>query len=90
MSVIFSRVKVEEPQRMQRVIDWSRREKFKRAVHFSAGYLSVSGLGFLFACLMLGAVEYMLPLAVFMVICAVASVLSKPSSIALNLVNWRD
>lgn len=57
---------------------YSRAYKFKRAVHYVAGYLSVSGLGFLFACLILGAVQYLLPLAGFMVGCAVVSVATNP------------
>jgi len=47
-------------------------------IHYIAGYLSVMGLGFLFACLLLGAVEYLLPLAVFMGGCAVVSVVTNP------------
>ncbi len=39
-----------------------------------AGYLSVMGLGFMFACLILGATQYLIGLAVFMVICAAVSV----------------
>jgi len=50
----------------------------KIIVHYLAGYLSVCGLGFLFACLLLGAVQYLLPLAGFMVACAVVSVVTNP------------
>lgn len=57
----------------------------KGVIHFAASYLSVMGLGFLFACLILGAIEYLLPLAVFMVLCAVVSILSKPRQMSLNL-----
>jgi len=39
-----------------------------------AGYLSVMGLGFMFACLILGATQFLLPLAVFMFVCAAVSV----------------
>jgi lipopolysaccharide export LptBFGC system permease protein LptF len=66
-------------------LGYSRAYRFKRAAHYVAGYLSVMGLGFLFACLILGAVEYLLPLAVFMVLCAVISILSKPRAILENL-----
>lgn len=51
----------------------------KTIMHYVAGYLSVSGLGFMFACLLLGAVQYLLPLAVFMVVCAVVSVATNPN-----------
>ena len=47
-------------------------------IHYIAGYLSVMGLGFLFACLLLGAVEYLLPLAVLMTLFAVVSVVTNP------------
>lgn len=57
----------------------------KKFIHLTAGYLSVMGLGFLFACLILGAVEYLLPLAVFMVICALVSIVTKPREISLKL-----
>jgi len=57
----------------------------KNIVHLGAGYLSVMGLGVLFACLILGAVEYLLPLAVFMVLCAVVSIISKPRASLQNL-----
>jgi hypothetical protein len=67
-----------EPERIQHCLDWSRRVKFWLAVHYLAGYLSVSGLGFLFACLIVGATEYLLPLAIYMVVCAVVSVASNP------------
>lgn len=50
----------------------------KIIVHYVAGYLSVCGLGFLFACLLLGAVQYLLPLAGFMLACAVVSVVTNP------------
>jgi len=60
---------------------YSRAYRFKRAVHYVAGYLSVSGLGFMFACLILGAVQYLLPLAGFMTICAVVSVASTPAKL---------
>ena len=50
----------------------------KVVVHYLAGYLSVCGLGFLFACLLLGAVEYLLPLAVLMTLFAVVSVVTNP------------
>ena len=53
-----------------KTINYSRAFRFKRAAHYVSGYLSICGLGFLFACLILGAVDYLLPLAVFMVICA--------------------
>ena len=59
----------------------------RNLIHLAAGYLSVSGLGFMFACLILGAVHYLLPLAVFMTVCAVVSILSKPRKVALNLDN---
>jgi len=39
-----------------------------------AGYLSVMGLGFMFACLILGATQYLVGLTVFMVICAAVSI----------------
>lgn len=57
---------------------YSRAYRFKRAAHYVAGYLSVSGLGFLFACLLMGATQYLFPLAVFMTICAAVSVASNP------------
>ena len=57
---------------------YSRAYRAKRAAHYIAGYLSVSGLGFLFACLILGAVQYLLPLAVFMAGCAFVSVVTNP------------
>ena len=50
----------------------------KIIIHYIAGYLSVMGLGFLFACLLLGAVEYLLPLAVLMTLFAVVSVVTNP------------
>lgn len=53
-------------------------------IHYIAGYLSVLGLGFLFACLLLGAVEYLLPLAVFMCCCAVVSVVTNPEKNDIN------
>ena len=56
----------------------------KTILHYVAGYLSVSGLGFLFACLILGAVQYLLPLAVFMVVCAVVSVVTNPEKNDIN------
>lgn len=51
----------------------------KSVVHFLAGVLSVAGLGFMFACLIVGATEYLLPLAVVMTVFAVVSVASNPS-----------
>ena len=51
----------------------------KTVIHYLAGYLSVCGLGFLFACLLLGATQYLVELAVFMTVCAVVSVASNPS-----------
>ena len=57
---------------------YSRAYRFKRAVHYIAGYLSVCGLGFLFACLLLGAVQYLFPLAGFMLACAAVSVVTNP------------
>lgn len=57
----------------------------RNLIHLAAGYLSVSGLGFMFACLILGAVDYLLPLAFWMVGCAVVSIVTKPRNIALNL-----
>ena len=51
----------------------------KTAIHYLAGWLSVSGLGFMFACLILGATQYLVGLAVFMTVCAVVSVASNPS-----------
>ncbi len=57
---------------------YSRAYKLKRAAHYVACYLSISGLGFMFACLLLGATEYLLPLAVFMTVCAVVAVASNP------------
>lgn len=50
----------------------------RTVVHYLAGYLSVSGLGVMFACLILGATEYLLPLAVVMTVFAVVSVASNP------------
>lgn len=50
----------------------------KAIIHYLAGYLSVSGLGVMFACLILGATEYLLPLAVVMTVFAVVSVASNP------------
>ena len=64
---------------------YSRAYRIKRAAHYVAGYLSVMGLGFLFACLILGAVEYLLSIAVFMVICAVVSIVTKPREVSLKL-----
>ena len=51
----------------------------KSAVHYLAGVLSVSGLGFMFACLIVGATDYLLPLAVVMTVFAVVSVASNPN-----------
>lgn len=48
--------------------------------HIVAGYLSVSGLGFMFACLILGATDYLLPLAAFMVVCAAVSCATQPKN----------
>lgn len=53
--------------------------RMKKAIHYLAGYLSVCGLGFLFACLLLQVTEYLFPLAVFMTVCAVVSVTSNPN-----------
>ena len=50
----------------------------KTVIHYLAGILSVCGLGFMFACLIVGAVEYLLPIAVLMTILAVVSVLTNP------------
>ena len=50
----------------------------RAVVHYLAGYLSVSGLGFMFACLIIGATEYLLPLAGVMTTLAVVSVASNP------------
>jgi len=50
----------------------------KYLVHIVAGFLSVSGLGFMFACLIIGATEYLLPLAGVMTTLAVVSVASNP------------
>ena len=50
----------------------------RTVVHYLAGYLSVSGLGFMFACLIIGATEYLLPLAGVMATLAVVSVASNP------------
>ena len=50
----------------------------KAIIHYLSGYLSVSGLGFMFACLIMGATEYLLPLAVFMGVLALVSVASNP------------
>lgn len=66
-------------------VGYSRAYRIKRAAHYVAGYLSVSGLGFLFACLILGATQYLLPLAFWMFGCAVVSIATKPRNIALNL-----
>ncbi len=51
----------------------------RNVIHHLAGYLSVSGLGFLFACLFFQVTEYLFPLAVFMTVCAVVSVASNPN-----------
>ena len=53
----------------------------KSVIHFLAGVLSVSGLGFMFACLIVGATEYLLPLAVVMTVFAVVSVASNPEKL---------
>lgn len=50
----------------------------KKLIHYGAGYLSVMGLGVMFSCLILGATQYLMPLAVFMVCCAVVSVALNP------------
>jgi len=50
----------------------------QKIIHYGAGYMSVSGLGFMFACLIMGATEYLLPLAVFMGVLALVSVASNP------------
>ena len=50
----------------------------KKLAHFAAGYLAVMGLGVMFSCLILGATQYLVPLAVFMVCCAVVSVALNP------------
>jgi hypothetical protein len=50
----------------------------KAIIHYLSGYMSVSGLGFMFACLIMGATEYLLPLAVFMGVLALVSVASNP------------
>ena len=49
-------------------------ESLRYYVQLIAGYLSVMGLGFMFACLILGATQFLLPLAIFMIVCAVVSV----------------
>lgn len=51
----------------------------KAVVHYLAGIMSVSGLGFMFACLIVGATEYLLPLAILMAVFAVVSVVSNPN-----------
>ena len=67
-----------------RVFNYSRAYRAKRAVHYFAGYMSVCGLGFLFACLLLGAVEYLFPLAVLMTFWAVVSVVTNPEKNDIN------
>lgn len=52
----------------------------QKIIHYGAGYLSVMGLGVMFSCLILGATQYLVPLAVFMVICAGVSVASNPDN----------
>ena len=51
----------------------------RAVIHYLTGYLSVSGLGFMFACLIIGATEYLLPLAGVMATMAVVSVASNPN-----------
>ena len=65
-------------------IGYSRAYRAKLAIHYVACYLSVSGLGFLFACLILGATEYLLPLAVMMVGLAVVSFATNPEKTQLE------
>lgn len=65
----------------QQSFDYSPAFKFWRAVHYVAGYCSVSGLGFMFACLFLGATQYLLPLAFWMVGCAIVSISTKPNAL---------
>ena len=50
----------------------------KTVIHYLAGIMSVCGLGFMFACLIVGAVEYLLPIAVLMTIFAAVSVVTNP------------
>ena len=51
----------------------------RTVVHYLAGIMSVSGLGFMFACLIVGATDYLLPLAILMTVFAVVSVASNPN-----------
>ena len=57
----------------------------KKFIHIIAGFGSVSGLGFIFACLFMGAVDYLLPLAVWMIACAFVSIITKPLEVSLKL-----
>ena len=59
----------------------------KKYIHLIAGFASVSGLGFLVACLMMGAFDYLLPLAVWMTGCAFVSIITKPLEVSLKLDN---
>ena len=58
----------------------------KTIIHHLACYLSIVGLGFLFACLIMGAVEYLLGLAVFMTLCALVAVLTDTRKGGLDCV----
>jgi len=51
----------------------------KSIIHYMAGYLSVMGLGVLFSVLLTGAVQFAVPLAVFMFVCAVVSIATNPT-----------
>ena len=68
-------------------IDYSLEFKIKRAVHYAACYLSIIGLGFLFACLIMGAVEYLFPLAVIM--CGLALIATITDHKELEVRTWK-
>lgn len=70
--------------RVQKV-DYTLAFKMKRAAHYAACYLSISGLGFFFACLLLGAADLALNLALFMAGCAVVAVVTDQKDSGVDL-----
>ena len=71
-------------KRVQKV-DYTLSFKIKRAVHYAACYLSISGLGFFFACLILGASDLAFGLAVFQVVIALVAVVSDVKETRVDL-----
>lgn len=67
--------------------EYLKRKRLQRAVHYAACYFSIIGLGFLFACLIMGAVEYLFPLAVIM--CALALIATITDHKELEVRTWK-